>query len=104
MIAVFFNFYKKFMRRIFFNFVGNCRILWARITGRKWWFVSCDIEVDETSGQGELDSCVVIAKTENEAKEKTIHEMVKSWGVDIDDVYIFDIVQIQDPKTLGDKG
>lgn len=98
MIAVFFNFYKKLMKRIFFNFVGDCRILWAHITGRKWWFVSCDIEVYETSCQGELDFCVVIAKTENEAKEKAIHQMMKNWCVDTDEVHIFDIVQVQDSK------
>ena len=88
------------MKTIFLNFIGKCQMLWAHITGRKWWFVSCDIEVDETSGQGELDSCAVMEKTDLLAKEKASRILAKNWDVPVENIYVFDIVQITNPKVL----
>jgi len=74
------NWFTKFRYRL--------KLLWGRITGKRYYYVLADITPDWNTGQGEMDSVVVLANSPKDAQEKAMNNFMRNWDVDALSVYI----------------
>ena len=88
------------MKQLLHKIVYQIRMTWATLTGTKRWYVDC-VEADPISGQTENDSVLVRAKTREDAIHKAIEMVARTWMVQGEHVYVFDINETTSPVLIG---
>ena len=68
--------------------IKKIRTVIDKMRKTKYYYVCADIVPDINTCQGEMDSVVVKAKTEEAAREIAIQKFMKSWEADREEVWV----------------